>query len=261
MTAQAVKDIGAGAAVDAAPASAPEGLYEKLALITSEAQVKATGKNEQGGLALSIADVERVIGELCGKHGVVTRWSLVSLDSYDQPLPSREVNGHMVERSMRMWLSHLRVKVINASLPDESFEDEWTDIGTNPMAASSFVRKGYYRSLFHLADEADEAKGVTLAEGGTGAAALPPARSTGTGPRPLGPCPECAEEGITAASGKPAAYWPPRHAGKPPQCNGYRDGVYMNHQMRALSWVGAAVSAAADAAEASPDENGKLPWE
>lgn len=239
-----VTENGQGAAAGAEPQAPAPGIYERIALITGEAQVKATGKTEQGGVAMSIADVERVIGDLCAKHGVVTRWTDVSLESYEQPTR----NG-----SMRMWLRHMRVKVVNADLPDEAFEDDWTDIGTNPMAAASFVRKGYYRALFHLADEADEAKGVTPDEGGGQQVASGPATPR-TAPqdgrtKPLGPCPDCAEEGITAASGKPAMYWPPRKAGHRPQCNGIQDGVYLNHQMRPeapLSGVGDAVRDAAD---------------
>jgi hypothetical protein len=137
----AAEDAGAGPTV-----ATPAGLYEKLALITAQAHVEATGKTQQNKTVFSIGDVEKEIGRLCAEARIVTRWSSVALDSYEQATS----NG-----TMRMWVSRLRVKVTDA-VSGEAFEDEWADIGTNPMAAASFVRKGYYKALFHLAEEGDE---------------------------------------------------------------------------------------------------------
>lgn len=245
-----------------ASAVAPEvmGLYDKLAAISQDAAPQVTGHTGQkmgDRPAFSIGDVESALKPLFAKYGLVTRWSTVELSSYEQPTR---------EGTMRMWIAHLRVKVTNAALPDESFEDEWIDIGTNPMAAASFVRKGYYKALFHLAEEGDEARGQAPADGGgtpARAQSRPEATNGRTAPhsggdRPLGPCVECAELGITAASGKPAAYWPPKVEGKPPRCNGCEkktDGTfyYYNHTQP--------VEVPAGMDDVSPDENGRLPWD
>jgi hypothetical protein len=192
----------------------PEGLYQKLATIAKQARdegIEATGKLQHGDKKVySIGDVEAAIGPLCADAGIVTRWSSVSLDSYEQATS----NG-----TMRMWISHLRVKVTDAASA-ESFEDDWIDIGTNPMAAASFVRKGYYKALFHLAEESDEAKGEAPAAGGgqTATARASSAPQTAATPpradRPIVgeklPCEACAMAGYKNRKGYAAVIWPDR---------------------------------------------------
>lgn len=140
----------------------------------------------------------------------------------------------------------MTVRLVNVDRPDDTSTTTWPVVDDDKGFAYS--TKFPLVRTFLVADsaeddpaksgEADEshmAANSAHAGATTRPAPAPPARTTGTGAQPLGPCPECAEEGITAASGKPSAYWPPRKPGHQPQCNGYRDGVYMNHQMRPVA--------------------------
>lgn len=196
---------GVAASVQSQPAS----LFGKLATIAGAAQPTATGKTQQGKTVFSIGDVEAAVGPLFAHHGIVTRWSTVALDSYDQPTK---------EGSMRMWIAHLRVRVIDAT-SGESFEDEWIDVGTNPMAAASFVRKGYYKALLHLAEDADEGKADAPASGGgekaTARASSAPRTpaSAPRGDRTIGPklaCERCQMAGYKNRKGYAATIWPDR---------------------------------------------------
>lgn len=146
------------------------------------------------------------------------------------------------------------VKLVNVDTPTDTSTTTWPLVPDDKGFAYS--TKFPLVRTFLIADSADddpdksgEADESQMASNSGRAASTPrpssgatrPAaaqgRTTGTGAQPLGPCPECAAEGITAASGKPAAYWPPRKPGQLPQCNGYSSpgkagGVYLNHQLR-----------------------------
>lgn len=121
-------------------------LYQRLAAITAEVAVKATGKTAFGPTAtISITDAERALGDLTAKHGVVTgyRWNA-------KP-----------EQQGSLWLADLTVWMVNADDPDDEREETVYDVGNSPSAAVSYAIKRYYRALFHLADEQDEQRTVS----------------------------------------------------------------------------------------------------
>jgi hypothetical protein len=252
MTTHATKEVAnaVGGNDGAAVSSPPLSLHDKICEITGKIHVKPTGQTQQGKPAFSIGDVEAEVGKLCAEYGIVTRWSMVSLESYQQATKEGE---------MRMWLGSMLVKVIDAA-SGESFEDPWIEIGTNPAAAASFNRKGYYKALFHIAEEADEAKGETAQGGNTvgdvvrrtfAPTSSPQAAQSGTTPsggRGKVPCALCAADDMKNKKGYPAVFWPDRN-----DCDGVTPaGVALHHPLiepglhRALSGVGAAVSAEAD---------------
>ena len=123
-------------------------LHERvLAIATEVGKIHATGENQQKKAAVSVYDVENAIRELFAKEGILTRWSFVSMERYKEPIKAG---------IMTMFSLTLRVKFVNALDPSDQFEDEWTDVGNSPAGAASFVRKGYYKALFHLAAEGDD---------------------------------------------------------------------------------------------------------
>jgi len=122
-------------------------VYQRLAVVQEAVSVKVTGANERGTKAISIKDTERALRDLLASHGVITRWHRINLESYEQKTS---------KGTMSMWRLHCRVSVINADDPEDKFEDEWEDVGTNPSAAASFTRKSYYKALLHIADADDD---------------------------------------------------------------------------------------------------------
>ncbi len=113
-------------------------LHQRLAAIELEiGRIKPTGQNEYKKPALSIGDVEDALRPLFAKHRVVTIWWL----------------SELVHLDARLWRAHLVCRLVNADDPNDSFQEGWQDIGSNPSAAYSFVRKGFYKALFHLADD------------------------------------------------------------------------------------------------------------
>jgi hypothetical protein len=136
-------------------------LYQKIATVQANlGDVEATGRSQYANSAISIGDVEHALRPLLADVGVVTRWQYVGLEQLDKAL----------------WRAHLRVIVSDG---ETSFEDEWIDVGGNPMAATSFARKGYLKALFHLSEERDES-------GSTGTLGTPTTLATATG-RPQAP--------------------------------------------------------------------------
>lgn len=131
---------GKGAALEGASEAAPPvgTLYERIAWVTGQLDdVKASGKNQFAAKALSIGDVEGALRPLLAQAGIVTRWSYLELEQLEKAL----------------WKARLRVTVSDG---EDDFLDEWIDIGGNPMAATSFARKGYLKALFHITEADDE---------------------------------------------------------------------------------------------------------
>lgn len=117
-------------------------LGTRIAWITRELKaIVATGNNQfdQSKKALSIQDVEEALRPLLGEHGVVINWSVKTAAQVD-----------------RLWRLDFHVTVFNAEDLDDKIEADWMDVGNSPSAAASFAVKGYYRRLFHLADEEDQ---------------------------------------------------------------------------------------------------------
>jgi hypothetical protein len=165
------------------------------------------------------------------------------------------------------------IHLTNADNPDDHITSRWPVVAGDKGFA--FSVKFPLMRLFLVGDgeENDEAEMADRSAATPNhTPQRPQERTTAPAPRtapqagttkPLGPCPDCAEEGITAASGKPAMYWPPRKAGMRPQCNGIQDGVYLNHQMSPepqLTGVGAAVRDAADQVPMEAYDDGSIPF-
>jgi hypothetical protein len=135
---------GKAPAVDAAQGAPVLNLYQRLATVAKQVgSLAPSGHDQYGKTALSIYDVEEAVRKPLAEAGVITRWSYVSLTPQD-----------------KLWIAHLRVTLTNADDREDWAEDDWIDVGSNPMAATSFARKGYYKALFHLDDkESDADKG------------------------------------------------------------------------------------------------------
>ena len=119
-------------------------LYQRISAVTQEVStVEATGHNQYQARAISIADVERALAPVLAKHGVVTRWGNPDLADIG--------NG-------KLWQATLCVTVINADAPDDHFTEQWRDIGGTPAAACSFAVKGFYRRIFHIAEDDEGAE-------------------------------------------------------------------------------------------------------
>lgn len=174
---------------EAPAAAAPKpNLRQRILAITAEVnEVKATSKDERGKRAIGIADVEDVVADAAVRHGVVFRWSNLTVEPIDEP--KRDGSTY------RLWMERLRITAENADDPDDHFEDEWVDVGTNPMASTSFARKGYYKSLFHITEEGDEhpVQGQT---GPAGAASAAPGKPKWTTTSLGRGCPECGDGDI-----------------------------------------------------------------
>jgi hypothetical protein len=133
---------GGGAPADAAVAPPVRNLHQRLAAVAKQVgSLAPSGKDQYGKEALSIYDVEEAVRAPLAEAGVITRWSYVSLEPHE-----------------KLWIAHLRVILANTDDPDDSTEDQWIDVGSNPMAATSFARKGYYKALFHLDDKVSDAE-------------------------------------------------------------------------------------------------------
>jgi hypothetical protein len=159
-------------------------LYQRISAITAAVgPVEATSKTAAtagGKKAVGIEDVEEALGPLLALHGVVTEWTSSAPPERIQ-LPARD-------GTFDVWMVRLRVRLINADSPDDRMDwADWADIGSNPIAASSFARKAFYKALFHIAAAEDEGKPAARDQGTTPAAAKP--RNI-----PIAhACPECGE--------------------------------------------------------------------
>jgi Topoisomerase DNA binding C4 zinc finger len=142
-------------------------LYGRLSAVQHGlGRIPPTGKNPFGGEALSIGDVEAAIRPLLVEHGVLTLWSYVSLTQLEKG----------------MWMAHLKVRLQNADDETDCHDDEWIDVGNNPMAATSFARKGYWKALFHIAEPGDDK--LPDAKGGRATAGQAHSSSSGGSPAP-----------------------------------------------------------------------------
>ncbi len=137
-------------------------LHQRLAAIELEiGRIKPTGQNEYKKPALSIGDVEDALRPLFAKHHVLTFWQRKALEKIGD----------------RLWRAELICRLVNTDDPDDRLIGEWEDVGSNPSAAYSFVRKGFYKALFHLADDDEDAPRE--------AAASPPAETKAKPPMTL----------------------------------------------------------------------------
>lgn len=129
----------------------PRTVYQRLAQVSAEVGVKATGKTAQGTPTLSIADVEDALRPLLAKHGLVT--------GYHWNAPPLIVG---TEGKLTLWQADLTVWVATVDGAGDRLEDRVFDIGSSPSAAVSFALKRYYRALFHLADAEDETRSAPI---------------------------------------------------------------------------------------------------
>lgn len=134
-------------------------LGERICAVMAElSAVTATGKNFQNKDAISIDDVAAALRPLKAKHGVLVRFRCVT---------ATDLGGG------KNWRVDLIAHVENASNPEQCFEDEWTETGSNLSAAYSFGRKSYEKMLFEIAAKEDDAPSQRAAIG-----TRPPVRQT-----------------------------------------------------------------------------------
>lgn len=125
-----------------AEAATKKNVYQRILAVAAEiTKVEPTGVNQYGKKAYSIVDIENAIRNHMVEHGLVTRWSCILA----QPTPDG-----------KGWQVRYAVKICNIDDPDDQFEDFAEDIGQNCSAARSFAIKGYWKSLFHIAEDNDE---------------------------------------------------------------------------------------------------------
>jgi hypothetical protein len=146
-------------------------LDEKIDWVMGELDgIHATGTNQFSATALSIGDVEGALRPLLSRAGIVIRFAYATdasgkarLDPIDKGL----------------WQAQLQAAVSGGG---EDFQEDWADIGGNPMAATSFARKGYLKALFHITEAGDE----------TGSTPSPRKATTGRGAPSGNPPPKSA---------------------------------------------------------------------
>jgi hypothetical protein len=190
--------------------SAPEhdpgrNLYQRISAITAEVgRITATSKTASTAgskPAVGIDDVEEALGPLLASHGVVTEWSSAAAPERIS-LPARD-------GTFDVWMVRLKVRLVNADTPEDSTDwAEWADIGSNPIAGSSFARKAFYKALFHLAAAEDEGKPAARDQGSAPRATQGGPAGSGEGQRRrkvlIEPgCPDCGESlAVIYADGK-----------------------------------------------------------
>jgi hypothetical protein len=168
-------------------------LYQRISAITQAiGPVEATSKTAStagGKKAIGIDDVEEVLGPLLAEHGVVTEWSSAAAPERIS-LPARD-------GTFDVWMVRLKVRLVNADTPEDRTDwAEWADIGSNPIAGSSFARKAFYKALFHLAAAEDEGKPAARDQGSAPRSTQGGPAGSGEGQRPrkvlIEPgCPDC----------------------------------------------------------------------
>jgi hypothetical protein len=130
-------------------------VHQRIAAVSAAVgEITKGSKTQQGKAAMGIQDVEEALGAVMAEHGLVTEWSYIDVCIRDEWRRGNE----------SVFQARLKIEVVNADNPGDRISAEWTDVGSNPMAATSFTRKGYYKSLFHLAEKDDE--GAPAAGGG-----------------------------------------------------------------------------------------------
>lgn len=133
----------------------PWSLYQRLAAIASEVKVTATGTTgRQAGnqRAISIGDVDEALGPLFVKHGVVSDYEFLT-EPTSFKVPTRD-------GEMTMWLAQIVAHMANIDDKGDSIVRKLADIGSNPSAAVSFALKRWYRALFKLVEDDDDAPAV-----------------------------------------------------------------------------------------------------
>ena len=170
----------------------PRSLYQRIADVQAEIDdIKATGKNQYAAKALSIGDIEGALRKLLAVHGIVTRWRYATDENGVARLTVVD----------KLWQAQMIVHVQNADDEDDFFEDVWVDVGGNPMACTSFDRKGYLKALFHITEETDEhgntpTPAAQAQRGASTSGAIPPRAAPVASPRPQ----------TTGQNGKPNAH-------------------------------------------------------
>lgn len=137
------------------PADSKRNLHQRLAAIAREVKVQATGTTgRQAGnqRAISIGDVDEALGPLFVKHGVVSDYEYV-----DEP---KSFKAPTRDGEMTMWQVGITAYIWNADDSQEHLSRKLYDIGSNPSAAVSFALKRWYRALFKLVEDDDDAPRV-----------------------------------------------------------------------------------------------------
>lgn len=205
-------------------------------VLGSVGSIPMTGRDQFGNRAHSIDDIEEALRPLLAEAGLAILWT--------QPEPPSVISP---AGSHLLWQVHLRARVIHAA-SGEAVELDWHDVGSSPMAASSFARKGLLKALFHVAGE-EEPTAVEVPSRPAPAPrpvvhprdeVPPPPEPEDAPPPPPAPspngleCVQCAARGIRSRKGYPAKYWPGKYGDV--QCDGY-DTVaekYLNHRPPAV---------------------------
>lgn len=156
-------------------------LRQRIAAITGEIKIAATGKTERGQRTISIGDVDAALGPLMAKHGVISHYRFLSEPTVAYELPTRN------EGTLRMWKVHIE-GVISSVVHDgdhpEHISSELWDIGSSPSGAVSFALKRWLRALFKLAED-DDARDLADQERARAAAPAPPRQTQAKPPMTL----------------------------------------------------------------------------
>lgn len=139
----------------AAPAVQQTTLGQRIAAVAGEAaqeQIKATGKTEFGGRALSIADVDELLGPLMAKHGVISDYEFRRTPRvlYEQPTRNEGI--------LRIWRVDIDGIIWDAASGEER-RRRLHDIGSSPSGAVSFALKRWHRALFKIVEDDDQVEG------------------------------------------------------------------------------------------------------
>lgn len=159
-------------------------VYQRIAAVTTTVgEIERGSRNQYNRAAIGIEDVEEALAPVLASHGLVTAWRYISLDFLPDAARGNE----------QVWQAHLGVELINADDPEDRVTGEWIDIGSNPMAATSFARKGYYKATFHLAAEGDEGPPAQRGNQQRGSS-TPQRRTTRSLPIEGRACPDCSDQ-------------------------------------------------------------------
>jgi hypothetical protein len=133
-------------------------LHQRICAVSGAlGPVERGSQNQYRKPAVGIDDLEEALGPLLAEHGIVTEWSYgrPPFSPDDQPLRHLEMQGQ--DGTYGLWMAHLRCRLVNADDPADATDwADWWDIGSNPMAATSFARKGFLKAVFHVAAAEDE---------------------------------------------------------------------------------------------------------
>lgn len=176
-------------------------LYQRVCDIKAEVQVKWTGKtaqNQKEGAALSIADVDKALGDAMGTNGVYSTYTFLAE-------PRRLENG-------RDWRVFIRGYLVNADNPirrggeggesilggDFDSADLYDD-GSSISAAVSFALKRWQREVFKLAEDDTSAPAAGTTQQAQRQDFTPPRHPEPAPPPPAGATPDPAVPRYSAA--------------------------------------------------------------